>query len=297
MNIKCKKGITNTIIFLFFISLTFFVIFKDDNIEEIFKIIQKVDIKFIAIAILCMCCFILSEGINIARTLKLLGCRVSFINSIKYALVGFFFSSVTPSASGGDPMQLYYMKKDGLPIGHSALALLTEFSSFQFVTVIISLIGFIINYNFIQNSVGNIKYLLLIGVAINVAILTIILLTIFSNKIIHILLNLVCKILEKLHYKKVASFKEKCLEQIQEYKAGSKLLKRNKKILAKIILTTIVQIVLYHSIPYIIYLSFGLNEANFLQFLSLQAVLYISVSSIPLPGAVGASEIRFYEYL
>ncbi len=297
MNTKCKKGIVNTIIFLFFISLTFFVIFKEDNVGEIFKIIQKVDIKFIAIAILCMCCFILSEGINIARTLKLLGCKVNFINSIKYALVGFFFSSVTPSASGGDPMQLYYMKKDGLPIGHSALALLTEFSSFQFVTVIIALIGFIINYNFIQNSVGNIKYLLLIGVAINVAILAIILLTIFSNKIIHILLNLVCKILEKLHYRKVASFKEKCLEQIQEYKAGSKLLKRNKKILFKIILTTIVQIVLYHSIPYIIYLSFGLNEANFLQFLSLQAVLYISVSSIPLPGAVGASEIRFYEYL
>lgn len=297
MNTKCKKGIVNTIIFLFFISLTFFVIFKEDNVGEIFKIIQKVDIKFIAIAILCMCCFILSEGINIARTLKLLGCKVNFINSIKYALVGFFFSSVTPSASGGDPMQLYYMKKDRLPIGHSALALLTEFSSFQFVTVIIALIGFIINYNFIQNSVGNIKYLLLIGVAINVAILAIILLTIFSNKIIHILLNLVCKILEKLHYRKVASFKEKCLEQIQEYKAGSKLLKRNKKILFKIILTTIVQIVLYHSIPYIIYLSFGLNEANFLQFLSLQAVLYISVSSIPLPGAVGASEIRFYEYL
>ena len=297
MNTKCKKGIVNTIIFLFFISLTFFVIFKEDNVGEIFKIIQKVDIKFIAIAILCMCCFILSEGINIARTLKLLGCKVNFINSIKYALVGFFFSSVTPSASGGDPMQLYYMKKDGLPIGHSALALLTEFSSFQFVTVIIALIGFIINYNFIQNSVGNIKYLLLIGVAINVAILAIILLTIFSNKIIHILLNLVCKILEKLHYRKVASFKEKCLEQIQEYKAGSKLLKRNKKILFKIILTTIVQIVLYHSIPYIIYLSFGLNEANFLQFLSLQAVLYISVSAIPLPGAVGASEIRFYEYL
>ena len=246
MNTKCKKGIVNTIIFLFFISLTFFVIFKEDNVGEIFKIIQKVDIKFIAIAILCMCCFILSEGINIARTLKLLECKVNFINSIKYALVGFFFSSVTPSASGGDPMQLYYMKKDGLPIGHSALALLTEFSSFQFVTVIIALIGFIINYNFIQNSVGNIKYLLLIGVAINVAILAIILLTIFSNKIIHILLNLVCKILEKLHYRKVASFKEKCLEQIQEYKAGSKLLKRNKKILFKLQLFKLCYIIAYH---------------------------------------------------
>lgn len=297
MNTKFKKGIINTVIFLFFIILTFYIIFKDNDIEEIFEIIKSIDIKFVVIAILFMCCFILSEGINIARTLKLLGCKVNFINSIKYALVGFFFSSVTPSASGGDPMQLYYMKKDKLPIGHSALALLTEFSSFQFVTVMMALIGFITNYNFIQNSVGNIKYLLLIGVSINVAILVIILLTIFSNKIIHILLNVTCKVLEKLHYKKVISFKEKCLEQIQEYKAGSRLLRENKKVLAKIILTTIIQIVLYHSIPYAIYLAFGLNEASFLQFLSLQSVLYISVSSIPLPGAVGASEIRIYEYL
>lgn len=297
MNTKFKKGIINTVIFLFFIILTFYIIFKEDNIGEIFEIIKRVDIKFVVIAILCMCCFILSEGINIARTLKLLGCKVNFINSIKYALVGFFFSSVTPSASGGDPMQLYYMKKDKLPIGHSALALLTEFSSFQFVTVTMALIGFITNYNFIQNSVGNIKYLLLIGVSINVAILVIILLTIFSNKIIHILLNFTCKVLEKLHYKKVTSFKEKCLEQIQEYKAGSKLLRKNKKVLVKIILTTSIQITLYHSIPYMIYLAFGLKEASFLQFLSLQSVLYISVSSIPLPGAVGASEIRIYEHL
>lgn len=297
MNTKFKKGIINTVIFLFFIILTFYIIFKDDNIGEIFEIIKSVNIKFVIIAILCMCCFILSEGINIARTLKLLGCKVSIINSIKYALVGFFFSSVTPSASGGDPMQLYYMKKDGLPIGHSALALLTEFSSFQFVTVIMALIGFATNYKFIENSVGNIKYLLLIGVTINAAILVIILLTIFSNKLIHKLLNFVCKILEKLHYKKVENFREKCLEQIQEYKSGGKLLRNNKKVLFKIVSTTIIQITLFHSIPYIIYLAFGLNGANYLQFLALQAVLYISVSSIPLPGAVGASEVRIHEYI
>ena len=63
--------------------------------------------------------------------------------------------------------------------------------------------------------------------------------------------------------------------------------------LLKIILTTFIQIVLYHSIPYLVYLSFGLNGANFFQFISLQAVLYISVSAIPLPGAVGVSEGGF----
>lgn len=293
MNTRIKKGIINAIIFIFFVVITFYIIFKDNDIFQIIDIIKNVNIIFVLIAILCMFCFILSEGINISRTLKLLDCKISFCKGIKYALVGFFFSSVTPSASGGDPMQLYYMKKDDLPLGHSALAILTEFSSFQFVTIIMALISFIINYKFIENSIGNIKYLLIIGVAINSFILIILLLTVFSNKIIIGLVNFISKILEKLHYKKVDEFRIKCFEQIKEYKTGANLLMKNKKILFKIVLTTIIQVILYHSIPYLIYLSFGLNTANFFQFLALQSVLYISVSSIPLPGAVGVSEGGF----
>ena len=293
MNTKFKKGIINTIIFLFFVTITFYIIFKDNDILKILQVIKDVDIKFILLAILFMFWFVMSEGINISRTLKLLNCKISFKNGIKYALVGFFFSSVTPSASGGDPMQLYYMKKDNLPVGHSALALLTEFSSFQFVTIVISIIGFIANYKFIENYVGNIKYLLILGVLINTAILVVLLLTIFSKKIIIGLVDFISKILMKLHYKKVEEFKEKCYEQIGEYKTGANLLIKNKKVLFKIVLTTILQVILYHSIPYVIYLSFGLNEQSFFQFLTIQSVLYISVSAMPLPGAVGISEGGF----
>lgn len=290
---KLKKIIINTFIFVFFVSITFYIVFKDNDITEIIQIIKMVDIKLILVAIICMLWFVLSEGINIARTLKLLDCKITFWSGIKYALVGFFFSSVTPSASGGDPMQLYYMKKDGLPIGQSALAILAEFSSFQFVAITMSIIGFLVNYKFIENSVGNIKYLLMLGVAINTGILLVIGLTIFSKKIIVKLVKFVGKILEKLHYKKVEGFESKCIEQINEYKSGANLLMKNKKVLLKIVSTTIVQVILYHSIPYIIYLAFGLNEASFFQFITLQAVLYISVSAMPLPGAVGVSEGGF----
>lgn len=293
MNTKFKKGIINAIIFVLLVSLTFYIIFKDHNLLEILEIMKQADKKFIALAILCMFCFIFSEGINIARTLKLLGCKITLKNGLKYAFVGFFFSSITPSASGGDPMQLYYMKKDKLPIGHSALAILTEFSSFQFVTVVMALISFATNYKFIEDSLGNVKYLLLLGVGINTGILILILLTIFSNRFILKFVNFICQILEKIHYKKVETFHAKCLEQIQEYKTGAKLLMQNKKVLLKIIVTTTCQIVLYHSIPYFIYLSLGLCGTNYFRFLALQAVLYISVSSIPLPGAVGASEAGF----
>lgn len=290
---KIKKAIINALIFIFFVTLTFYIIFKNNDITEIFEVIKAVDKRWIIVATMFMAFFVIAEGVNIARTLKLLDCKISFKNGIKYALVGFFFSSVTPSASGGDPMQIYYMKKDGLPIGHSALAILTEFSSFQIVTIIMSIIGFLANYKFIENSIGNIKYLLMIGVAINTTILIIILLTIFSKKIITNLVIIISIILEKFHYKKVEEFKQKCFKQIDEYKNGAKLLMKNKKVLVKVLMTTIIQVILYHSIPYVIYLSFGLTEASFFQFLTLQAVLYISVSAMPLPGAVGISEGGF----
>lgn len=290
---KSKKIIVNALLFIFFVSLTFYIIFKDNNITEIMQIVKTVDKRWIIVAILFMSFFVLAEGINIARTLKLLNCKINFKNGIKYALVGFFFSSVTPSASGGDPMQIYYMKKDGLPIGHAALAILTEFSSFQFVTIIMSIIGLLVNYKFIGSSIGNIKYLLMIGVAINTGILIVILLTIFSKKIIYTLVIIISKILAKFHYRKVEEFKQKCFRQIYEYKKGARLLMKNKKVLAKILTTTIIQVILYNSIPYVIYLAFGLTDASFFQFLTLQAVLYISVSAMPLPGAVGISEGGF----
>ncbi len=283
MNTKFKKAIINGLIFIFFIVLTFYIIFKDHNIDDILRILKTADSRFVFLAVLCMCWFVMSEGINIARTLKLLGCNINFLSGIKYALVGFFFSSVTPSASGGDPMQIYYMKKDGLPIGKSTLAILTEFSSFQFVTITMSIIGFWLNYQFIENSVGNIKYFLMLGVAVNTIILGIIILSIFSKRLIIKLVDLVCKLLWKFKVRNIEGFRDKCIEQIDSYKKGAKLLFQNPKVLLKIVLTTILQITLYHSIPYLIYRSFGLNEASYFQFLTLQAVLYISVSYMPLP--------------
>ena len=72
MNVKIKKGMINAIIFLFFVILTFSILLKDNNLAEMLEMMKQVDKKFILISILCMCCFVLSEGINIARTLKLL---------------------------------------------------------------------------------------------------------------------------------------------------------------------------------------------------------------------------------
>lgn len=46
-----KKSIRGLILFLVIIFITFYVIFKDQNPEEIFDIVRSADLKFVFIAI------------------------------------------------------------------------------------------------------------------------------------------------------------------------------------------------------------------------------------------------------
>lgn len=291
-----KKIIRNIIYLLIFLSIliiTFYIIFKNNNIIDIIDNIKKVNIFYIVIAIMVMFIFSMCEGINIRRVLRTLNVDISFIMAFKYALVGFFFSSITPSASGGDLAQLYFMHKDKVPTASSALALMVELASFQFISCILGIIGFIFSYNLLVKEIGNIKYLMILGIIVNSLILLVLIIMIFAKKFALVILNIAVKILKVFKYKKIDEFENKMIDNIEKYHKCSVYLKNNKKVFYKILFTSLCQLFLYHSIPYFVYLSFGLNDYNILTFTFIQAAIYISVSYLPFPGAMGISEGSF----
>lgn len=292
-NISLKKVLKNGGLFVALILITFIVIFHNNNVEDILNAMSSLNIKYIIIGMICSCAFVVCEGINISRSLKLMEYKVSIFTCIKYAIVGLFFSSVTPSASGGQPMQIYFMHKDDIQISHSSLALLIDLASFQFVTAGLAIVGYITQHELLVNTLGNIKYFVALGVIINTLVLIFILTAIFSKRFITKLINFVYFILEKLKYKKLDKFKEISTAQLNEYKESAVYFKENKFTILKIVLTTIVQIVALHSVTFWIYKSFGLSEYSFITVVMLQSILYISVSALPLPGAVGVSESVF----
>lgn len=292
-NKKIRLRILNICFFIFVLILTLYIVFKNNEITLIIKHLKEINIFYVLLAIFLMFIYISCEGINIKRVLVTLGHKVSFINSYKYACVGFFFSGITPSASGGDPAQLYFMKKDNLPISHSALALLVELSSFQLICCIFAIIGFIFNYNTLIHKIGNIKYLMFIGIALNIIYLSFLLVMIFSKKVAFKLLEIICKLLNLFHYKKTETFYNKALNQLEEYHNCSIYLKNNKKLLIKIVFTTFIEMIIYHSISYWIFLSFGLKSYNILDFITMSSILYTTVACLPFPGAMGISEGSF----
>ncbi|MEG0918927.1 MAG: lysylphosphatidylglycerol synthase transmembrane domain-containing protein [Anaerovoracaceae bacterium] len=288
-----KKLILSGIFFVLIVGLTFRVLFSGDTFAKLMEIIPKVDKRFLFIGALSMSLFVICEGLNIRRLLKLLKCKCGFWKGIKYSSIGFFFSSITPSASGGQPMQLYFMSKDNVNVSVGTLALIVELASYQVVTLTMAIIGFIYQYKFIESISVNLKLLLGLGVFLNFMVFVAIMIAMFSKSFAGKAVDFILNLLGKFNIKKIHKWKESAHEQIKMYHGGVTIIKNNPKTVIMTILTTLVGITGLHSVTYFVYRSFGLSQYGFFTVLALQAVLYIAVSAIPLPGAVGVSEGGF----
>lgn len=289
---KTKRMLRNLIIFILLIILTFYIILKDQNITEIFSVFQNVKKQYILIAALCMCIYIICEAINIGRTLKNLNEKSTFWQNIKYALIGFFFSSITPAASGGQPMQIYYMYKDKISVANSTLALLINLTSMQIVTISIALISVIFNHKYLN---GPLVGFFILGIVLNSSALALLLIGILSKKLSKKLVDFAIKIMKKLKIKNIEDKQMKLESEMTKYQTSSDYIKNNKIVILKTLLTTYIQFILFYSVSYWVYCSFGLNEYNFIHIVSIQAILYATVSGIPSPGAVGVTEGGFIE--
>lgn len=285
-----KQIIRNAIIFLLLIAVTFVLVFKNHNLEKTIDLMLKVDYRYIIFAIIAMFLNITFESINVRQILSSLGKKTTLIKSIKYTFIGFFFSGITPGGGGGQPMEIYYMKKERIPANSSTLALLIETCSFHIITIILGIIGLILNTNLL---VEGFIWIFIIGSFFKIVLLAVMLIGIFSPKLSSVIAEFIISVLNKFNYKNTDKITEEINDFLKQYHEGSMFIKKHKTVLLKSLAIVFFQVVANYSITYFVYRSFGLNEYSFIAIIFIQALLFVSTSSIPLPGAVGISESAF----
>lgn len=286
------KLIRNFILFILLIIITFAVLLKGEDITQILNILGSVKIQYVLIGILCMAIYISCEAINIGRSLKTLNEKSTFIQNLKYALIGFFFSAITPAASGGQPMQIYYMHKDKISVSNSTLALLLNLTSMQIITIGFALVSLCFNYQYLN---GVLIVFFIVGILLNLSALVLLLIAIISKRLSRGMVHFAEKVLKFFRVKNIDAKKEKLEKELEQYHESAVYIKQNKKIMIKILLTTLVQFFAYYSVTFWTYKALGMNEANILEIISMQSVLFATVSGIPSPGAVGVTEGAFTE--
>ena len=285
-----KQIIRNIIIFILLIILTFLIIFKNYDFNSTIDIIMNANKIYVLLAVIAMLLDFTFESLNIKLILSSLGNKVSLFKTLKYTLLGFFFSGITPASSGGQPMEIYYMNKEDIPINNATLALLVEVCSFHIVTITSGIIGAVINHKLIN---GNFLWIFIIGITLNLIASAVMFILLFSRRLSSFLFDLLIKILDKFKYQNIEEIKNKIKNSLTEYHKGSLYIKNHKSIFIRSILIVFMQVLMYYSLTYLVYRSLNLTNYSYLKIISIQAMLFISVSSIPLPGSVGISESAF----
>ena len=132
-----KKYFWETLLFLAVMVFTLRFCFSGQKPQEIWAAVKSMRGMSLAGAVALGLFFVCMEGTIIRILLGAAGGKSGLLTCISYSFLGFFYSGITPSATGGQPMQLYEMKKDGNSVSSSTVVLMVTAVCYKLVLVCI----------------------------------------------------------------------------------------------------------------------------------------------------------------
>ena len=192
-----KKIILNTLLFFVVFGLTLYGVFYGEDIGDINEAIHQSRIQWLFPAIICVLVFIWGESIIIWYMMRSCGIHLKERLCFLVSSVGFFFSCVTPSASGGQPMQIYFMKKEKIPIPVSTVILMIVTIIYKLVLVAIGLGIVLFARGFLNTYLGDILFIFYLGLGLNIFCVTFMMILVFHPFLAKRIMTLGHTILEK----------------------------------------------------------------------------------------------------
>lgn len=292
---KKHKFILNICIFVAIMLLTFWSVFRNQDLNKIIDSVRKMSRQYMVLAIFLAVFFVSAEGCMIYYLLKGIGEKTSIFRCISYSFIGFFFSGITPSATGGQPMQLYYMKKDGNSLATSSVVLMTVAVIYKFVLVLTG-IGILLFWrNPLRRYLKGYYWLYSFGLFLNISLVIILLFVMFSPEVIKTILYKFEGILVKIKVlKKSDARREKLNHFLSGYQETVIFLKTHIILIVTTIICTFVQRFSVFILTYVVYRGLGLSSSSILDIIFVQASIYIAVDMLPVPGAQGITEAMYY---
>ncbi len=208
-------------------------------------------------------------------------------------LLGKYYDNITPAAIGGQPFQIYYMRKNSnLPNGVSTAIPVFGMISNQLGFMIIAVICFLFGSLSINNAV-------LIGTACFGLLFyafwpVLVMIATFLPKATAELINKGVKFLAKVHIvKNRKATTEKVEYEVSEYAKCVRKILKTHGLFAKTVMLSVAFNVLVSIIPFFVLTAFGGN-VDFLPCFVTTVAVTSAVYFVPTPGNAGAAEGTFF---
>lgn len=219
-------------------------------------------------------------------------------NSIVIGMVGLLYGALTPFSSGGQPMQVYYMKKMGMDAGKAAAIITVKTMVYQVVMVIFAVTMVVWKLPFFQQqNISNFWFITLIGLGANLIFISAVFFFSFNRKLTNKIVSGIITLLHKMHLcKNPEERKEKILGAFNMYFESTQLVGKSIKMYLIVGIMQVAQIFTTCVVPYCIYRGFNFHDAPLMTMIAAQSFVTMVSAFVPLPGASGGAEGSFYIY-
>ena len=265
-------------------------IYDKESLRIISENIKNINPNYILVCILLLFIYFLFQGIYMKLVFKSLNYKISLRKGIFYSLIEFYFSGITPSSTGGQPVQLYYMTKDNIPIRKSYITLMLNTIYFKLIILIFGILVLVVNSSYVFAGPIIYRICFFLGFLVDVIIVLLGVLLLFKTSLVEFLYNKLAAFLKKFKIFK-SKFKDDSNKEVMErYKDEIHFIKNHKMLVFVTFVITFFQRLALFSIIYVIYKALGYSGYSYLELLIIQLSVQTSIEALPLPGGAGLSE-------
>lgn len=292
-----KSKLFNLLFLVLVFALTLYYVLHGEDLNLILDTLTSADPFWLLCGAGCVLFFIYGESSilhYLFRTLKISTGRTA---CFLYSGVGFFFSCITPSASGGQPAQVYYMRRDQIPVPVATVVLLVVTITYKSVLVLIGIYLLLFQQTYMQHYLVEVMPVFYLGMILNIICCAVMLVLVFhttlADRIVKKCLDLAVRIGKGRYKERLGRLRHRLTFTMEHYASAAAYLKQNKKVLARVLAVTFLQRTALFLTTYFVYRAFGLSEKTWFEIVILQASISIAVDMLPLPGGMGISEHLF----
>lgn len=290
------KALFNIISLTVPVGLVIYFFMSENGLMDLFEKATNFNWIWIFIAVLCQFGNIGIDAYILFKYTSNYDKNYTIAKAIKATAVGQFYSVITPGAVGGQPMQIYCMRKQNVGMGIVTSSLMQKFLVYQTTITVYSLIALLCNLSLFQGNFSGIMLTLAIFGFVSHAIVIAVLYTFsFNRKWTKSVIESIFRFLSGIKIIKNPEEKSQNItKQLDFFHKSNVNLYKNKKMLLTTCLLTVTQLTLIFYIPYAIYRAFNFQGADPFDMITGQAFVTMVSSFMPLPGGSGAAEGSFY---
>lgn len=294
MKKKWSKRLLGAAFYFALLALTLWYVFQDESLSQVGHYLSEVQPCYVTLSIVAVVAFILGESVVLRYLLGRLGTKSRFSHCCLFSFIGFFYSAITPSASGGQPMQVVYMRRDGIPGAVATVVLAVVTITYKLVLVAIGVAVLLFRPIAIMERLAEVKILVYLGMGLNVIAITLLLLAVFHPLALERCAGWLIRVLNRIRpFHNPERVMNRVQSNVNQYRGAADFLKGNPGIILRVMLITLAQRMCLFSVVWFTYRALGLSGQSAVTLVLLNGMISVAVDMLPLPGGMGISETLF----